>query len=231
MLDKGRVKKEEYDLITSSVGADVSEHGKSYSSKIYLRDREFYIFNLVWFVMLMLYWGLTTWIAYFLVKQHGLNLKTMGIYASVPYIAAAVGMYGGSRVADHLMAKHPKFISMFGFAGCVPMLYFLGQVPKGDVNTLLILLALTGFFVNLPWPTMQAYPQYRYPKEVIGRVMGITNGIGQMGAFLSPVIAGYLVVKLADGTENFANVFIFRSSSHYRNHWSRFIEGGADRTQ
>ena len=84
-------------------------------------------------------------------------------------------MYGGGWVADHLMAKHPKFISMFGFAGCVPMLYFLGQVPKGDVNTLLILLALTGFFVNLPWPTMQAYPQYRYPKEVIGRVMGITN--------------------------------------------------------
>jgi|WetSurMetagenome_2_1015567.scaffolds.fasta_scaffold33215_3 sugar phosphate permease len=209
MLDKGRVKQEEYNLITSSVGADAAVHGKSYTSKIYLHDRQFYIFNLGWFIMLMLYWGLTTWISFFLVKAHGLNLKTMGLYASVPYVAAAIGMYGGGWAADHFWKKHPKIVSIIGFAGCVPILYFLGQAPKGDVTQLLILLAMTGFFVNLPWPTMQAYPQYRYPKEVIGRVMGITNGIGQMGAFLSPVIAGYLVVALPDGSSNFANVFIF----------------------
>ena len=209
MLDKGRMTKEEYNLITSSVGADASEHGKTYSSKIYTRDVQFYIFNVAWFIMLMLYWGLTTWLAFFLVKQHGLNLKTMGIYATFPYIAGAIGMYGGGWVADKFLSKHPKIISMIGFGGCVPVLYFLGQVPKGETNMLILALVLAGFFVNLPWPTMQSYPMFRYPKEVVGRVIGTTNGIGQMGAFLSPVIAGYLVVTLADGSPSFTNVFIF----------------------
>ncbi|SPJ16151.1 Sugar phosphate permease [Syntrophobacter sp. SbD2] len=209
MLDKGRMKQEEYNQITSSVGADVTVHGKSYSSKIFTHDIQFYVYNLAWFIMLMLYWGLTTWLAFFLVKQHGLNIKTMGVFASVPYVAAFIGMYGGGWVADKFLGKHPKIVSMIGFGGCVPVLYFLGQVPKGEINMLILALALAGFFVNLPWPTMQAYAQLRYPKEVIGRVMGITNGIGQMGAFISPLIAGYLVVTLADGSANFANVFIF----------------------
>ena len=69
-----------------------------------------------------------------------------------------------------------------------------------------------GFFINFPWGVMQAFPSVRYPKEVVGRAMGITNGLGQFGAFISPVIAGYLVVTLPDGSYNFANVFIFWSA-------------------
>lgn len=208
-LDKGRMRQEEYDLITSSVGADSTVTGKSYNSRIFTHDIQFYIYNVAWFIMLMLYWGLTSWLSFFLVKQHGLNLKTMGVFASVPYVAAFIGMYGGGWVADKVLGKHPKIVSMIGFGGCVPVLYFLGQVPKGNVNMLILALVLAGFFVNLPWPTMQAYAQLRYPKEVIGRVMGITNGIGQFGSFISPLIAGYLVVTLPDGTNNFGNVFLF----------------------
>jgi sugar phosphate permease len=41
--------------------------------------------------------------------------------------------------------------------------------------------------------------------------MGITNGIGQFGSFISPLIAGYLVVTLPDKSFDFSNVFIFWS--------------------
>jgi len=51
----------------------------------------------------------------------------------------------------------------------------------------------------------------RYPKEVVGRAMGFTNGIGQFGSFVSPLIAGYLVVTLRDGSYDFSNVFLFWS--------------------
>jgi sugar phosphate permease len=211
MLDKGRMTKAEHDLITASVGVGAGEHGKKYSSKIFTADPQLYIFVAAWFIMCMLYWGFTTWLSIFIVRMHGLSLKTMGIYAMFPYIAGVISMYGGGWVADKFLSKHPKFVSMFGFGGCVPVLYFLGTVPRGDVTMLILALALAGFFFNLPWTTMQAYAQLRYPKEVIGRVMGITNGIGQFGSFLSPLIAGYLVVTLADGSYNFANVFLFWS--------------------
>ena len=84
-------------------------------------------------------------------------------------------------------------------------------MPKGQTGLLLLCLALGGFFVNFPWGVMQAFPSMRYPKEVVGRAMGLTNGIGQFGSFVSPLISGYLVVTLPDSSYDFGNVFIFWS--------------------
>ena len=75
----------------------------------------------------------------------------------------------------------------------------------------LLCLVLGGFFVNFPWGVMQAFPSLRYPKEVVGRAMGITNGVGQFGSFVSPLLAGYLVVVMPDDSYDFGNVFLFWS--------------------
>jgi ACS family glucarate transporter-like MFS transporter len=58
---------------------------------------------------------------------------------------------------------------------------------------------------------MQAYPSLRYPKEVVGRAMGITNGIGQFGSFVSPLISGYLVITMPNTGYDFSRVFLFWS--------------------
>ncbi len=76
---------------------------------------------------------------------------------------------------------------------------------------LLLGLAVGGFFVNLAWGMMYAFPSWRYPKELVGRAVGVSNGVGQFGAFISPLVAGYLVVTNADKSFNFGNVFLFWS--------------------
>ena len=115
-------------------------------------------------------------------------------------------------MADKFFKGKMKMVTIIGFLGCIPVLYFIGQTPKGDTGALLFWLGMGGFFINFPWGVMQAFPSVRYPKEVVGRAMGISNGLGQFGAFISPMIAGYLVVTLPDGSFNFANVFIFWSA-------------------
>jgi len=212
MLEKGKMTKEEYELITSSIGADAGVHGKTYSTKIFTTDPQYYLFTITFFVLLMIYWGMTTWISTFLVKMHGLNIKTMGFYAAMPFIVAFFSMWAGGQMADKFFKGKMKIVTIIGFLGCIPVLYFIGQSPKGDAGQLLFWLGMGGFFINFPWGVMQAFPSVRYPKEVVGRAMGITNGLGQFGAFISPVIAGYLVVTLPDGSYNFANVFIFWSA-------------------
>jgi MFS family permease len=77
---------------------------------------------------------------------------------------------------------------------------------------LLLGLAVGGFFVNLCWGMMYSFPSLRYPKEVVGRAVGVSNGVGQFGAFVSPMIAGYLVITLPDNTYDFGNVFLFWSA-------------------
>ncbi len=208
---KGKVSQKEYDLITASVGKEEGEHGKSYSAAIFTKDIQYYLFTLSFFILLMIYWGMTTWISTFLVKQHGMDIKTMGFFAAMPYIVAGFAMWLGGQLADKVFHGRMKIVTIIGFLGCIPVLYFIGQVPKGETTLLLIGLALGGFFVNFPWGVMQAFISLRYPKEVVGRAMGITNGIGQFGSFISPLIAGYLVVTKADETFDFGNVFLFWS--------------------
>ncbi len=213
IYQKGRMSEEEYKYIsTSDVGSEAEEHGKSYSTKIFTSDPMYYLFSINFFVLLMVYWGMTTWISTFLVKMHGLNLKTMGFYASMPYIVAFFSMWLGGTVADKFFQGKMKVVTAIGMLGSIPALYFIGQCPKGDTSSLLLWLAIGGFFVNFPWGVMQAFPSIRYPKEVVGRAMGITNGLGQFGAFISPVIAGYLVITLPDKSYDFGNVFIFWSA-------------------
>jgi sugar phosphate permease len=143
--------------------------------------------------------------------MHGLNLKTMGFYASMPFIVAFFAMYSGGWIADKVFQGRPKMVTIIGFLGCIPVLYMIGATPKGDTGPLLFWLAMGGWFINLPWGVMQAFPAMRYPKEVVGRAMGITNGAGQFGSFISPMIAGYLVITLPDKSYDFSNVFIFWS--------------------
>jgi sugar phosphate permease len=211
MYEKGKVKKEEYDMITASVNVEAGEHGKTYSTKMFLTDLQFWLYVIGLFIMLMIYWGMTTWISTFLVKQHGLDLKTMGFYASLPYIVAFFSMYLGGTMADKWFGGKPKVVTMIAFLGCIPALNMIGHVSKGNTAMLLLCLAIGGFFVNLAWGMMYAFPSWRYPKELVGRAVGVSNGIGQFGAFLSPMIAGYLVVTLPDKSYDFSNVFLFWS--------------------
>ena len=211
MLQKGKMTQEEYDLITSSVGEEMDARKKTYSTKIFTTDIQYYLFTFNFFILLMIYWGMTTWISTFLVKQHGMEIKTMGFFAAIPYIVAGFAMWLGGFFADKVFRGRMKVVTMIGFLGCIPVLFFIGRVPKGEPGLLLLGLALGGFFINFPWGVMQAFPSMRYPKEVVGRAMGFTNGIGQFGSFISPLIAGYLVVTLLDGSYDFSNVFLFWS--------------------
>jgi sugar phosphate permease len=211
MLHKGMMSEDEYELITSSVGEETDGKEKTYSSKIFLTDVQYYLFSLSFFILLMIYWGMTTWISTFLVRQHGMDIKTMGFYAAMPYIVAGFAMWLGGQLADKVFKGRMKIVTIIGFLGCIPVLYFIGQVPKGETALLLVGLALGGFFVNFPWGVMQAFISLRYPKEVVGRAMGFTNGFGQFGSFISPLVAGYLVITRADDMFDFGNVFLFWS--------------------
>jgi sugar phosphate permease len=211
IFQAGKMTQSEYDLITSSVGEGADIHGKSYSTRIFSSDFQYYLFTVIFFILLMIYWGMTTWISTFLVKQHGMDMKTMGLFAAVPYIVASFAMWFGGYCADKLFQGRMKAVTITGFLGCIPALYFIGSIPKGETGLLMLGLALGGFFVNFPWGVMQAFPSLRYPKEVVGRAMGITNGVGQFGSFASPLIAGYLVATLPDGSYDFGSVFVFWS--------------------
>jgi sugar phosphate permease len=225
MLDKGRISETEYRAIRDDDAASdepragqpdrregvpgaTPTEAKKKNYGIFLRDPFFYLYTVALFCQLMVYWGTTTWLTTFLVSQHGMDLKTMGLFASAPYVVAFFAMLLGGFLMDKVFGKM-KPIALIAYVGCIPVLYALGQVATGSTGLLLGLLLLSGFFINLNFGSIYAYVQKRYPKDVVGSAAGLSNGIGQMGAFVAPLGAGYLVVVGADGTQNFGGVFVF----------------------
>lgn len=209
MVEKGRLSKDQlFEEQNNTGNKKLSKEEKRKSYGIFLKDINFYVYTLCLFCQLAVYWGTTTWLTSFLVTQHGLNIKEMGFFASAPYIVAFFAMLLGGWLMDNVLHRM-KPVALIAYIGSIPVLWMLGSVEKGNTGLLLTLLLLVGFFVNLNFGSIYAYLPKRYPKEVVGSVTGLANGIGQLGSFVSPLIAGYLVKVGANGTQDFSKVFIF----------------------
>ncbi|MDR3565495.1 MAG: MFS transporter [Negativicutes bacterium] len=197
MLKRGRLSQEEYDHIQAGLISEETSV-KKLGLSVIVKDVNLWLYTAQLFFLLAVYWGSTAWISSFLYEQHGLNLKTMGLMAALPYAVAFFSTMLGGFLMDKVFHK-TRPVALISFIVAIPILMYMGQIPKGNTALLVGMLILNGFFVNLVWGVIYAYPQIRYPKEVVGSAVGLTNGIGQMGAFLSPLIAGYLVEKTPAG--------------------------------
>ncbi len=209
MHEKGKVSDEEYQLISNSVQG-VSVQDKKYSSRLFLTDIPFYLYSLGMFLYMMINWGLNVWLTTFLVRQHGFNLKTMGFLAALPFAVAFVAnLIGGAMADSKFLRGRARFLTAFCFLAVIPAFLMIGHAAKGQNSLLILGLALEGFFFNMPYAVVYSFPALRYPKEVVGRVIGFSNGIAQFGGFLSPIIASYLVIERVDKSYYFGNVFLF----------------------
>lgn len=207
LIAKGKLSKDE-DIEDGAVSATLTKEEKRKQYGVFLKDSNFYVYTLCLFCQLAVYWGSSTWLTSFLVTQHGLNIKEMGFFASAPYIVAFFAMMLGGWLMDKVLHRM-KPVALIAYIGCIPVLWMLGAVEKGNTGMLLTLLLLTGFFVNLNFGSIYAYLPKRYPKEIVGSATGLANGIGQLGSFVSPLVAGYLVKVGANGSQDFSGVFIF----------------------
>lgn len=212
MIAKGRMSKEQdIDGQDDSPIEKMSKEEKRKTYGLFLKDFHFYVYTLLLFCQLAVYWGTTTWLTSFLVTQHGMNIKEMGFFGSAPYIIAFFAMLLGGWLMDKVLGRM-KPVALIGGIGSIPVLWMLGAIDSGKPALLLTLLLLVGFFVNLNFGSIYAFLPKRYPKEIVGSATGLSNGIGQLGAFVSPLVAGYLVTVGADGSQDFGNVFIFFAS-------------------
>jgi len=155
-----------------------------------------------------LFWANATWISSYLFEHHGFSIKKMGALTAVPYVIAIISTFAGGWLMDKMGGK-VKTVLLLSFLPSIPILVIMGQMPKGTgITSILIVLMLQGLFLNFYTGVIYAFAQVRYPKQVLGTAIGISNACGQFGAFCAPLAAGYLVVTSASGV-SYTNVFIF----------------------
>ncbi len=197
MLKRGRLKQDEYDYIKAGVVSEQATGHKA-SMKWVMKDPSLWLWAMQQFFILAVSWGILSWLSSFLYEQHGLDLKKMGMMYALPYVLAFFSTNLGGFLMDKVFHR-TKPVALISFLSSIPIFMYIGHVPKGHVATLIGMLLLTGFFWNLVWGVVNAYPQIRYPKEVVGGVVGVTICIGMLGSLISPMIAGFLVRTTATG--------------------------------
>lgn len=206
LADSKNINQAEVDYISSGMPIKSQTGSEKGLLKLIIKDPQLWIMTGIVFMKTFVYWGAATWITSFLVEQHGFNIKTMGLLASLPFAVGFLSQMSSGWMLDKITKQKAKPLIVVAFVGLAAVLFFVGLIPKGAIGLLVLILILHGYFVVLYDGPIYTYMQMRYPAKVIGAATGFTQSIGQFGSFLAPSIAGFLVVTNGT-TANYSGVF------------------------
>jgi ACS family glucarate transporter-like MFS transporter len=159
---------------------------------------------LAYFMMVSVLYGLLTWIPLYLVKEKGFDFMRMGLVASMPCIGGFVGAILGGYISDKLLGRRRKPTMIFTAISTVVMMFIMLNIAQ---ITAVVCLGLffVGFCLNIGWPAFTAYGMAASDAKIYPVTASVINTGGNLGGFVSPMLAGFLL----DYTGSFNTVFTY----------------------
>lgn len=161
------------------------------------------------FCLTSLLWFFLTWFPTYLVQYRGMTQIKMGFMASLPFLAAYVGIIASGFVSDLLLKRGCSV----GFARKVPVITglvlatsIIGANYVQDQAAIILFMSVAFFgngMASITWTFVSALA----PKNLIGLTGGMFNFMGNLSAIAVPIVIGYLV---KDG--HFESALVFMSA-------------------
>ncbi|EXU63679.1 MULTISPECIES: MFS transporter [unclassified Streptomyces] len=140
------------------------------------------------FMGLLLVFGLNTWLPR-IMGQAGYSIQAGTGLLLILNIGAVIGLIVAGRVSDH--TGH-KTTTLMWFALAATLLALLSIRLQSQVLVFSAVL-VTGVFVFSAQVLVYAWTTQLYPPELRATALGLTAGIGRLGAILGPYLLGTLV--------------------------------------
>jgi len=178
-----------------------------------LPHRQTWAFALGKFLTDPIWWLYLFWVPDFLKRNHGLDLKTMGLPLVVVYLVADVGSIGGGWLPTALIKRGwslnaaRKTAMLVCALAVVPML-FAAEAKNLWVAVGLVSLAAAahqGWSANLFTTASDMFP-----KRAVGSVVGFGGMAGSIGGMLIALIVGAVLQK----TGSYQPIFIIAASAY-----------------
>lgn len=162
---------------------------------IVLRHRKLWGIYLGQFFMSSTLWFFLTWFPTYLVEARGFTFLKAGFAASVPFLAAFIGVITSGLFSDFLLRKGYSQ----GFSRKTPIItgLLISTCILGanyvESPTLIIACMALAFFGNglasITWSLVSGIA----PERLIGLTGGVFNFIGNLSAITVPIVIGFLV--------------------------------------
>ncbi|MFY0598144.1 MAG: MFS transporter [Cyclobacteriaceae bacterium] len=136
-----------------------------------------------------------TWFPTYLVKFRGLDFIKSGFLASIPFLAAFVGILLSGFASDYMVKKgYSNEIARKApiLIGLLLSVSVVGANYTDSTFLIIMFLAIAFFgngFASINW----VFVSIMAPKNLLGLVGGVFNAIGSIAAVLTPIVIGYLV--------------------------------------
>jgi ACS family sodium-dependent inorganic phosphate cotransporter len=154
-------------------------------------------------------WGfyvLLSWLPTYMNEGLGVNIRAVGLYTALPFIANVAGFMLSGYLADKMIAggqsvtRTRKIMQTIGLGGPAVALLLVGNVTNAEVAVAIMTVSLFlagwvagGFLVN----HLDIAPRHA------GILMGLTNTAGTLPGILGVTITGFIL----DATGSWALVF------------------------
>ncbi len=145
------------------------------------------VFSILMFTGFFLVFGLNTWLPK-LMTNAGYDLGSALGFLLVLNLGAVIGGLVGSRIADK---HHPKTATWLAFAVASVSVMALGM--KSPVIILYALVFIAGAAAIGAQMMTYNYSAAWFPQDIRGTALGLTSGVGRLGAILGPIIGGLIL--------------------------------------
>lgn len=152
-----------------------------------------------------------TWFPSYLVNEKHMAILKVGIYGSLPYLAAIAGVLVAGKWSDWMISKAYGL----GVSRKLPVIVglllasvIIGANYTKDVNIVITFMCIGFFGQGMASAISWALLSEIVPKQLVGLCGGTYNFITNMGGALSPAIVGYLIAR----TGSYSSGLVFVAS-------------------
>ena len=135
------------------------------------------------------------WIPTYLNTQRGMDLKQIGMYVWIPFVAADLGSLFGGFLSPFFRRLGCSFMIARKLALTVPCLTMIGVMfvfAAPSVGWALFFFCIGTFSHMALCATLMALPADTMPKRTVATSMGLTGMMGSLGAMISTYAIGHL---------------------------------------
>lgn len=153
------------------------------------------------------YWGFLGWIPSYLANQRHIDLKSLGVAASVPYLFGFLGIVAFGWLGSGMLHRRRPMLVAVGYL-CTGLALYLAY-SADDIVACVIGLSAAAFLLYGCLSPYAGLVAQLAPEGARGVFAGVINTGGQIGGLLAPLGVGYLV----KATGSYNDGFLFMISA------------------